>query len=38
LPTHPLIVDPQWALCGSSFALGVIVVWTLRRLSRHERR
>jgi putative membrane protein len=38
LPTHPLIVEPQWALCGSSFALGVIVVWTLRRLSRHERR
>ena len=38
LPTHPLIVDPQWALCGGSFALGVIVVWTLHRLSRHERR
>ena len=35
LPTDIAIADPQWLLCGVSFILGIVAVWTLQRLSGH---
>lgn len=38
LPTHSSIGDPQWALCGGAFIVGMLVVWALHRWSAHAHR